>query len=164
MRFLTRAWHSGTMSDAEAEAVADAYRRHLASIKAVLPAAVRALADNLNLHDARIRRVALDADAREVRLDLRCGDRARGYEDVALTYIDAELEPAAVAALRAATEDTATELLYDEVDLAGGRRFSHRFLFWPYREVEITYADVIAERAPVASREFALTQHRWVEI
>ncbi len=100
MRFFAREWHAGELPDAEADAVPDAYRRHLASIEAALPAGVSAPAVHLNLHDARIRRVALDADAREVRLAFQCGDQATGYEDVVLTYFDAELEPAAIAASR----------------------------------------------------------------
>ncbi len=163
MRFFTRAWHAGELPDAEADAIPDAYRRHLASLAAALPARVRALAEGLNLHDARIRRIRLDADAREVRIELRAGDRARGYEDVVVTYGDAELEPDGLAALRDATNDSRTEVLYDEVDVSARQRFSHRLLFWPYREAEVTFHDVVVERTRAADRDFASVEPRWVE-
>src|SRR5512138_2648091 len=164
MRFFTRAWYSGELPDAEAEAVPDAYRRHLEALTADLPAGVRTLAEGLNLHDGRIRRITLDADAREVRLELRCGDRITGYEDVVVTYVDAELEPSVLAALRDATTDRSTEVLYDEVDVAARRRFTHRLSFWPYREAELTFHDVVIERAPAAGRDFAAAEPRWIEI
>ena len=164
MRFFTRAWHAGELSDADTEAVSSAYRRHLEALGAALPAGVRALAEGVNLHDGRVRRITLDADARQVQLELRCGDRAAGYEDVVVTYVDATIEPSALAALRAATNDPSTEVLYDEIDITARRRFSHRILFWPYREAELTFRDVAIERAPAAGRDFAPAEPRWIEI
>lgn len=164
MRFFTREWHAGDLSDAKADAVADAYRRHIASVRPALPPGVLELVDGLSLHDARIRRIILDSDVPEIRLELRCGDRITGYEDVALTYTDATLEPTTVEALREATRDSRTEVLYDEIDTAGRQRFTHRLLFWPYREAEITFSALTVERAPAADREFdGADESRWIE-
>ena len=164
MRFFTCAWHAGELPDAEFEAVPETYRRHLESLAAGLPGGVKALAEELNLHDARVRRITLDADLREVRLELRCGDRVAGYEDVVVTYVDTAITPDALTALRDATNDPTAEILYDEVDVTARRRFSHRLLFWPYRETELTFHDVAIDRARVASRDFAAVEPRWIEI
>lgn len=162
MRFFTREWHSGEMPDSEADAVGPAYRAHVQSVLHELPPDVRDLATKLNLHDARIARVTLDADQREVQLELRCGDQQRGYEDVTLAYQDAALSAASLRALREVTEGGA-ELLYDEVDVVGKRRFSHQVLFWPYREVGLTFSAVTIARAPGAVRDLE-ARAKWVEI
>ena len=107
----------------------------------------------------------LDADVPEIRIELRVGHLAVGYEDVVIAYVDAEMEVASEAALRNALDDPNTEILYDEVDLGVRRRFCHRLLFWPYREVELTFDNVVITRSPAAAREFEDdVEQRWLEL
>ena len=130
MRFFTREWHSGELPDDEADAVGVAYHAHIQSLSEALPPGVRELATTLNLHDALVRRVLLDGNRRELRLELRCGDQQRGYEDVALTYHGTVLTQQSLHDLRGATE-RGGEVLYDEVDVIGDGLFSHQLLLWP---------------------------------
>jgi len=65
------------------DAVPEAYRLHLASLR--LPEHLTALAQ-ADLHDAYVLEVNEAPRAARVRLRLRCGDLQRGYADVNIEY------------------------------------------------------------------------------
>jgi len=51
MRYFTRGWANGELSDEEAERVEDAYRARLSAIVPRLPTALRRLVEDVCLHD-----------------------------------------------------------------------------------------------------------------
>ena len=59
MRWFTRAWHDGELSDADFGAALDGYQRHLADLGPSLPSDVAALA-GLYLHDAQVQSWTLE--------------------------------------------------------------------------------------------------------
>jgi hypothetical protein len=52
-----------------------------------------------------------------------------------------------VSALRAAVANPRTEILYDEIDVAGSE-FVHRFLCWPYQEFDIQFRSARLQTSP----------------
>src|SRR5580704_12225883 len=86
MRFLTRQWCDGSMSDETAARVEAEYQQHRAEVLPRLPEPLRVLAQGINIHDGLIRVVEIDAKARELRLALVCGDLDVGYFDLDLSY------------------------------------------------------------------------------
>src|SRR5689334_16982704 len=86
MKFFTPEWHGGDMPDEEADRVPLRYQEHLASVAHSFPPSVRGLARELNLHDALVELVTVNAPAREVELHLRCGDLQAGYFSLRLRY------------------------------------------------------------------------------
>ena len=149
MKFFTRDWADGDMTDAEADAVAPAYWHHLDALD--LPTPVRALAD-LNTHDANVLDVGYHAAANTLRLRLRCGDQQTGYFDATLTFTGATIRPADAATLERARRPANVEVLYDEVDRADGRTFEYRLLLYPAGEVSIRFTDVAIVRKPAVDR------------
>ena len=149
MKFFTRDWADGDMTDAEADAVAPAYWHHVGALD--LPTPVRALAD-LNTHDASVLDVALHPAANTLRLRLRCGDQQTGYFDAMLTFTGATIRPADAATLERARRPANVEVLYDEVDRADGRTFEYRLLLYPAGEVSIRFTDVAILRKPAVDR------------
>jgi hypothetical protein len=151
MRFFTRAWTHGELSDEVADGVPEAYRRHLDALS--LPPETATLAA-LNTHDALVLDVAHDPAAASLDLRLRCGDLQRGYTDARLHYAGVSVGPAALDALRVALRPSRAEVLYDEVDREGAR-YIHRLLLWPEGEASVVFEGVSVDVEPVASRSAA---------
>jgi hypothetical protein len=118
MKYFSEAWIRGDLTDEQWSAVRDAYWARIEELKPQLSPEVRELATNISLHDGLIRRVALDRAARSFSISLRCGDLQIGYFDLDLAYADVDLNLLDPGVLEAIATDTATELLYDEIDLA----------------------------------------------
>jgi hypothetical protein len=166
MKFFTSRWHGGTLGDDEHAAIRTAYRAHVHHIFPLLPATLRILVRAVPLHGGRIRRVVLDRANRELRLELRCGDRRMGHLDVDLTYLGVVIDAADVAVLAAAAREEGTELLADEVDLVPGEEgvFVHRLLWWPYRDCEIIFRELALRAVPRADDRRPLFNDRYVDV
>jgi hypothetical protein len=139
MKFFTRAWLDGELTDEEFEATIPRYRSHIESL--ALPEDVRALEDT-RLHDATL--IRLDRTASRLSLTLITGDLQQGYYDTTLNYLTNSLATATVEKLRSFLHPSDADLLYAEVD-RGGAGFVHRLLFSTREEVAIPF-DAIAIR------------------
>lgn len=152
MKYFTREWHTGSQPEDEQLSVQTAYAHHLQQLTPQLPGPLQDLAQRTNLHDGLIRSVNWHQPTGLLHLNLRCGDRQVGYFDLDLSYrlvppLDEPLQQ-----LHLAADDPRTEILYDEVDLSPSG-FIHRILFWPYREVSLTFSDFSMTRRNVGDRE-----------
>src|SRR5262249_5892200 len=148
MKFFTRAWCDGEMSDEEADRVPELYAAHLRAIRSRLPFRVRRFVDDVNLHDGLIREVVLSDADHTLRITIRAGDQQVGYYDAELVYHDVETEPATVAVLDRARGSDSYELLYDEFDASEADRLVHRFIFQPEGEAAIAFRDLSWQRTP----------------
>lgn len=148
MRFFTKEWLSGELTDEAFEAAPEAYRKHLKGLQ--LPADVSALV-TISIHDGLLLGVQHDPQSAKLALRLRCGDLQRGYHDLSITYSAATLDSSSLALLHEAMRTPKDEFLYDEVDRAGDC-FEHRAILASHREVCITFATVTVESLPVESR------------
>src|SRR5258706_1630316 len=131
MRFFTREWLRGELTDEAFDAVPEAYRLHVASLR--LPQHVTVLAQ-ADLHDAYVLVVTEELHLARVRLRLRCGDLQRGYADVNIDYSGAAIDAASLSRLRRAAEVPRDEVLYDEVDRIG-QSYEHRLILASHAEV-----------------------------
>lgn len=150
MKWFTAAllWGDGDDDDPHAR-----YRAHLATIGPALPVGVRALAYDVELHDARVE--SIDHVGSSLVLDvITIGDVAT-YERVRLTYSGAEiLDPVAgdLSALHLLSDEA--EILYDEVDVTGEGTYVHRGWVWPTGQFTITFTDLTVEIWPATAGEF----------
>ena len=149
MKFFTRGWAHGDMTDEEAEAVAHAYQRHLDALD--LPQPVRVLA-SLNPHDGYILDVEHEASTGALCLRLRCGDLQVGYFDAVLKFSSVKIPPAHLAQLVEARRPACFEILYYEIDRADGDAFEYRILLSPVFEIAFRFREVAVIRQPVADR------------
>lgn len=154
MRFLTRAWHAGELSDEDCDRVEDEYRAHQRLVRPKLPPRLRAYAESISIHDGRLRSVRLDRSTRDLRVALRAGDTPRGYFDLDLVYTGVSLDALDVTALALIARDPKAEALYDELDVTNEGLLQHRLLFWPYREVAITFLGFEFSQTPAPDRSF----------
>src|SRR5262249_41349232 len=130
------------------------YEEHLRRIESALPPTLQELAWGraadgacLSLHDALLRRIAVD-DARQV-VDVECtnGDLQLGYGDLRLTNGHAKLDGiSSVQATRLA--ERRSEILYDEVDVVEDGAFVHRLLTLENIEAAIVFRTLDWRRVP----------------
>jgi len=149
MRFFTIAWHSGEMPDDEAAAIPDAYESHIRALVPSLPPDALRLVRAISLHDGLIRQASFTASAIDILI--RAGDLQVGYFDARLHYVGGAISQADSQFLEGATDDSNTEILYDEFDSAESG-WIHRILFWPYREVLIQFAALELAVMPKSDR------------
>jgi hypothetical protein len=149
MKFFTRAWANGEMTDDQFEAVREAYWQYVATLQ--LPPMIAALS-KLNTHDAYVLGVDYQPERSHLTLRLRCGDRQRGYSDVILTFSQVTVDPAALDTLRRSLRPAAVEVLYDEVDRSR-KSFDYRLLLHPDGEVNIQFEQVDITERRVADRQ-----------
>jgi len=82
---------------------------------------------------------------------LVAGDNQSGYYTVDLKYEGVALDRLDLQSLRSVAGDAKSQLLYDEIDVEAGY-FVHRFLFWPYRSVDIYFRTVQLHKSPRPAR------------
>ena len=154
MKFFTAAWTQGELSDEEAEAVVPAYWAHISTLAERMPATVYTLAYGVNIHDGRLRAVLFDRPRATLMLSMRCGDNQVGYYDLDLVYRDVILTAAAVEVLREVASTSDAEALYDELDVSDAGSWVHSILFWPDREISVTFGRLALKLEPMPDREF----------
>lgn len=157
MRFFTRAWCTGGLSEEAWERAPKEYASHLEQLMSTLPVKVQAFAREVNLHDGLFREVVIDRFKSEVTLRLRCGDLQVGYFDLDVTYQGADLDSIDLAALRAAAEAPGTEILHDELDVHPSGRVIHSIIFSPEHEVSMTFDSMHYTQVARPSRDICLS-------
>ena len=111
MKYFTRAWATGGLTDADYETVLPSYWRHFDRIKGSLPAPLVTFATKLSIHDGLIRRVVVDQEADTLALELLCGDLQIGYFDLDLVYGHVDWGVLDLVALARRANDRETEIL-----------------------------------------------------
>jgi hypothetical protein len=160
MKYFTQHWHGGDMTDEESNAVVDAYTDYRASLLPKMSSAVQELATAINIHDGLVEMAVFDRAAQHLRLELLVGDLQQGYASIHLCYSSALFE---LATLREIVCDSESEALYDEIDVQPDGRFEHRVLFWPYREISISFSSLALTRVPRSDRKRADVPDRFIE-
>ncbi len=120
MKFFTREWHSGELSDEESERIVSDYWAYINTLLPNLPPPVATLARETNLHDGLIHRVLIQPEQKQLELGLRGGDLQVGYFDLDLTYSEVRMDRLDIPFLQGSAQRRQTEVLYDEVDLEDG--------------------------------------------
>lgn len=142
MRYFTRGWANGELTEEEGETVCRAYEARLTEISPGLPPSMARLLRGASLHDAIIESVRWMPSRAELRLVLVCGSSEVGYQGIHLTYRGAMLGERRIESLRNAANNREACLLYDEIDVAEEGMLTHRLLFWPSEEVTIEFSEL----------------------
>jgi hypothetical protein len=155
VKWFTREWRDGALSDAEADSRPQTYAAHIESISDRLSPAVLALARPRQPHDsvddALVDRIVVDERTRRVSLRLLNGDLQAGYGKLSIEFVDADLVAPSIDRLRTLLAATRTEFIRTEVELIGvGRGLEVRFLLWPDGELVIRCSDLTTEWQAVA--------------
>ncbi len=147
MRWFTREWVDGDVTDEEQERRISAYEAHVAHVRPSLAHGAEQLLDAVNLHDALLRFWRYEPGV-ELLLEVVTGDLQVGYEDVQLRYGSAEIDSDTAQVLESLRGRKGVEMLYDEVDVTPDGRYEHRIIAWPTGEAAIRFSDLGVQRRP----------------
>jgi hypothetical protein len=137
MRFFTREWPSGLLSEELWRSVSVQYDRHFRNFLPKLPETIAQLGTTISIHDGLIQSAAVDQRTKELHLLLRCGDLQVGYYDLNLHYSGVQFGSLDLATLAAVARDSQVECLHDELDMDENSVYVHRILFTPTGEITI---------------------------
>jgi len=153
MRYFTRAWVDGDLTEEESDTVVRVYRRHLEVIASRLPPGVLELSQRWSLNDALFKIVQFDHVNQQLLLRLRCGELQYGYYDLSLHYTGATVIDHTPYRLSGLVATAGVEVLYDEIDVTGDDRFEQRMILWPSGEFAVSCERFAFSLVPVASRD-----------
>ncbi|WP_155826387.1 hypothetical protein [Leptospira alstonii] len=139
MKFFTKKWASGELSDEEAQEVPELYQKHLDGIIPELAFSVRALALGISLHDGLVQK--FQKRGHNLEIVIIVGDLQVGYQTLKLTYISGKLL-ASKAMHEKLKKKNAVEIIYDEIDIGAKAGFIHRILTSSRRHFEIQFTDL----------------------
>ena len=124
----------------------------------------REFAETVDIHDALVREIRLDRQRSTLEIDLRAGDLQAGYFDLAIRYSGVDLQALDTSVLASISRDTQAEALYHEVDVATTESYEHRWLWWPYQDLDIRFRafDFLIEPRP--DRAFERSAAGFVDI
>lgn len=145
VRYLTRDWASGALSEAEWAERWEAFEDHRRSVAPTLDHGAEHLVIDINLHDAVAKACTIDGGSLAIRFV--AGDLQRGYEFVELTYLGATIRGASAEDIHAWLTAPETEVWYDEVDRRG-ERYIHRYLLHPDGEFDLEFSRLQVNREP----------------
>lgn len=141
MRFFTRAWLNGDLTDAEFDASLEEYQQHISLIVNKLPETLARFAVTVPLHDGWVLRVVTGDVLNAVRLVLRAGDLQRGYCDVELSYSGVSLFSTTPDVDEIAGNDEFM-IVADEVDICQSAGiFEHRFMLSPHGAMVVRFSE-----------------------
>lgn len=163
MRFFSSRWHGGDLPDDESDAVIPAYEAHLARIRDRLPPSLRAFSESVSIHDGLLRACVVDHARGTVTLELLVGDLGAGYADLRLAYGGVQFAHTTLDTLALAARDPRAEALYDELDIAPDGALVHRWLWWPYLDVELRFTEFGYEGTPRADRDIVRADRVFTE-
>ena len=154
MRWLSREWASGGLSEDEWERRNEDWAAHVARMAGLLGDGAELLIEEINLHDARF--LSLREATDRVSLRVVMGDLQRGYEFAELTYHDAVVFGSDLPTEQLSEDDLLVG--YDEVDSVDGR-YEHRMFFWPSGELGIRFGRLEVSRSPAKPSDWAGREH-----
>jgi hypothetical protein len=162
MKYFTREWASGMLSERKWESVYPRYRRHIANILPLLPDNIARLETEIIIHDGLIRGVAVNRKPGTLSLELRCGDLQVGYYDLNLHYSGVAFSKLDLSTLATVARDPDTECLYDELDIEN-KQYVHRILFYPAGEIEIIFMNLNSEKVSRPDRSYKRMPDPYIE-
>jgi hypothetical protein len=148
MRWFTRDFVTGGLSDEEWNQRRSAYGTHLNSIGAGLTDGAEELLASVHLHDGQVSEWTY-RPGELLALTVLVGDLQLGYEWLTLRYRGASVVGATPADLsRWWSADAGTEIVEDEVDRVDDGGYEHRLLLWPEGEFAVQFVSLSVERRP----------------
>jgi hypothetical protein len=149
MKYFTRGFYHGEYSDQEQDAVAEAYRSHIALLLPSIPSSLAVLAKT-SLHDAVVRSVVVRARRSIIDMELVCHAPPDRQWIAAVKYRGVRLRDEGFAMLERRARDRRTEILNHEVDVDEDGECVHRLLFAPEGEITIWCDSIDVQQLPYA--------------
>jgi hypothetical protein len=155
MKYFTKEWFSGDLTDQEAEKVKYQYWNYINSIYSNLFFPLKLLSKQINLHDSVITEICINEKNSSLILNMISGDLETGYFSLQISYN--QVENIKKKSFDCIDFSKSVEILSDEIEKLTEKRFSHKILFSSKEEIDIHFGNIaikIAD-APDKSRKYA---------
>jgi len=140
MKYFTRDWCSGKYSDDKNRKISPTYDEYIESNYRLLPFSLKLLSRELSLHDGLITSVEVNKVYNNIALKSICGDLSSGYFLLNIGYL--KVEQLKVVYLEELFNGKKVEILYDELEILGDDKYSHKLIFNKKGDLDITFRDL----------------------
>jgi hypothetical protein len=162
MKYFTKEWSLGRFNDKKSEKAANDYIRYIDGIYNRLSPTLKLLAKNISLHDGIFKFVLLDRKNNVLEIEGVFGDLLFSYYNLNLKYNI--LESIKLINLNEMFSGNKMEILNDEIEIISDEKFSHKFLFDTYQELEILFTDVEMKIKNESSKNFKHQKCQFKEV
>jgi hypothetical protein len=140
MKYLTKEWCFSKLDDHEIEQRLKSYRNYIQGIYKKLPFVLKLLAQNINLHDGRLKTVSFSQNKRTLIIKGVFGDLDSNYFILEIKYL--RVFNINLDLIRTFFENQEIEVLSDEIEFLSENLFSHRMLFSTQKDIDIQFEDI----------------------
>ncbi len=140
MKYFTKDWCFGKLDDKEYENVERNYQKYIENIYEDLPATLKILIKNINLHDGIIKKVTFLKKENLFELEGIFGDLNFGYFGLTLKYYEIKLLSQDL--LKSIFENKNLEILSNEIEKLNRQKYSHQIIFDNGHEFEIEFKNL----------------------
>lgn len=155
MKYFTRQWCWGELSDAQIEKTSQRYDAYINGVYLKLPPPLKLLATSIHLHDGIIKKFTLSSSKKDLILSGIFGDLDIGYFKLKIKYKDIR---------NFNSEDTSElfmqkkmEIIRDEIGIEKSGIFVHRLIFSNQSEFQINFCECGLEIANATGKDYTKT-------
>jgi hypothetical protein len=163
MKYFTREYQNGHLTDNEVDKRRFDYNLHINAIHSNLTDNIKSFIKEINLHDGIIQLVKVNRNSDNLSFMIRCGDLQVGYYDAEITYVGIDLNNTNLESIRAVAIAKNEEILYDEFDIDDGY-FTHCYLCYPKYEFMIRFKDLRFSRVDKPDRKIEVFKKKYIDI
>jgi len=140
MKYFTKEWCLGKLSDNKVNRILNDYNNYIKNIYEKLPLPLKLLTKNMYLHDGIITNVIFFKDKLSIELSGIFGDLQFGYYKLDIKYFNIDYIENEI--LKNIFFNKNIKILSDEIELLINDRFSHKFFFDTDKEIEIIFSNI----------------------
>ena len=140
MKYFTKDWCFGDMSDIEMNKNEKDYQLYLNLIFNRLPPTLKFLTKHICLHDGIICKATFSESKKHLKLNGIFGNKQYGYYELVIIYY--KTQKVTPKLLDEAFTNRFIQLLYDEIEISAKKSFLHKMIFENSTEFEVDFKDV----------------------
>jgi hypothetical protein len=135
MKFFTKSFYTGRLTEKEFANKIIQYQENLHSIDPFITDEIKKFIKEVNVHDALTKKICINRNPGDLRLELRCGDLQVGYYDVHVSFKEVKISDVVINRWREILNDKDVEILADEINLTEKGKFSYGLIFSSYKDI-----------------------------
>ncbi len=148
MKYFTKEWHNGKISDRKSSALAETYKEYIDKNVHRLPFSIRLLAKSISLHDGIIKYININSKNKTLEFLVSCGNLQIGYYEITILFKSASYNQKQIDELK----QQQYEILYNEWEITD-KGYNFKILFYPYFEISIDLSDLDIKIANINEEE-----------
>lgn len=140
MKYFTKEWCFGFLSDSETEMILNNYEEYLSAIYNELPFVLKIIAKNISMHDGILEKAIFFEHEKNLILEGIFGDLQSGYFFLSAKYSNVRNMSKEV--LVNLFDKKKLEIIRDEIELLSPNTYSHKIIFSSKIEIDVIFSDI----------------------